>query len=190
MASFSIFYCTHTSIRPSSLPFHWECSCEGPQWPPGYEIQHLILSPHLVCPLGNINIVDYFLGPSNGCSLDFGDTTLPWFPAYIHEAFLLIFLMILKCPRTLASDLFSTYESESEVDQSCLSLCSPVDCSLPGSSVRGIFHARVLEWVSIFFSRGSSRPRDRTRVFLHCRQMLYCLSHQEVPFLYLCCCCC
>ena len=40
--------------------------------------------------------------------------------------------------------------------QSCLTLCDPVDCSLPGSSVHGISQARVLEWVAIAFSRGSS----------------------------------
>ena len=38
-------------------------------------------------------------------------------------------------------------------------------CSPPGSSVRGIFQARILEWVAIFFSRGSSQPRDRTQIF-------------------------
>ena len=55
-------------------------------------------------------------------------------------------------------------ESESEVAQSCPTLCDPVDCSSPGSSVRGIFQARILEWVAISFSRGSSQPRDRTQV--------------------------
>ena len=39
-------------------------------------------------------------------------------------------------------------------------LCDPMECSLPGSSVHGIFEARVLEWVAISFSRGSSQPRD------------------------------
>ena len=39
-----------------------------------------------------------------------------------------------------------------------------MDCSLPGSSVHGIFQARVLEWIAISFSRGSSQPRDQTRV--------------------------
>ena len=39
-----------------------------------------------------------------------------------------------------------------------------MDCSLPGSSVHGVFQARILEWVAIFFSRGSSQPRDRTWV--------------------------
>ena len=55
-------------------------------------------------------------------------------------------------------------QSESEVAQSCPTLCHPMDCSLPGSSLHGILQARVLEWVAISFSRGSSRPRDRTRV--------------------------
>ena len=54
------------------------------------------------------------------------------------------------------------HESESEVAQSCLTLCDPVDCSLPSSSVHGILQARILEWVAISFSRGSSQPRDRT----------------------------
>ena len=51
-----------------------------------------------------------------------------------------------------------------EVAQSCPTLCNPVDCSLPGSSVQGILQARLLEWVAISFSRGSSRPRDQTQV--------------------------
>ena len=55
-------------------------------------------------------------------------------------------------------------ESESEVAQLCLTLCNPMDCSLPGSSFHGILQARVLEWGDIAFSRVSSRPRDRTRV--------------------------
>ena len=51
---------------------------------------------------------------------------------------------------------------ESEVAQSCTILWDPMDCSLPGSSVHGIFQARILEWVVISFSRGSPKPRDRT----------------------------
>ena len=43
-------------------------------------------------------------------------------------------------------------KSESEVTQSCPTLCDPMDCSLPGSSAHGIFQARVLEWVAIAFS--------------------------------------
>ena len=51
-------------------------------------------------------------------------------------------------------------KSESEVIQLCPTLCDPVDCSLPGSSVHGILQARVLEWVATSFSRGSSQSRD------------------------------
>ena len=58
----------------------------------------------------------------------------------------------------------SEAESESEVAQSYPTLCNPMDCNLPGFSVHGIFQARVLEWVAISFSRGSSHPRDRTQV--------------------------
>ena len=50
------------------------------------------------------------------------------------------------------------------VAQSCLTLCDPLDCSLPGSFVHGILQARILEWVAISFFRGSSQPRDWTWV--------------------------
>ena len=51
-----------------------------------------------------------------------------------------------------------------KVAQSCPTLSDPMDCSLPGSSVHGIFQAIVLEWIAISFSRGSSQPWDRTWV--------------------------
>ena len=50
------------------------------------------------------------------------------------------------------------------VAQSCLTLCNPMDYSLPGFSVHGILQARILEWVAISFSRESSQPMDRTWV--------------------------
>ena len=53
----------------------------------------------------------------------------------------------------------------SEVAQSYPTLCDPMDCGLPRSSIHGIFQARVLEWIAISFSRGPSQPRDRTQVF-------------------------
>ena len=49
-----------------------------------------------------------------------------------------------------------------ELLQLCPTLCDPMDCSPPGSSVRGIFQARILEWVAMPSSRGSSHPMDRT----------------------------
>ena len=62
------------------------------------------------------------------------------------------------------------------VTQSCLTPCNSIYCSPPGSSVHRILQARIPEWVAIPFSRGSSRPRNLG--LLHCRQILYCLSHQ------------
>ena len=50
------------------------------------------------------------------------------------------------------------------VAQSCPTLCNPVDCSPPGSSIRGILQARILQWVAMPVSRGSSQSRDRTQV--------------------------
>ena len=65
---------------------------------------------------------------------------------------------------TFLNESFPRLKGEGEVAQLCPTLCDPVDCSLPGSSVQGILQARILEWVAISFSRESSRPRDRTRV--------------------------
>ena len=66
--------------------------------------------------------------------------------------------------------------SECEVAQSHPTLCDSVDCSPPGSSVHGVLQARILEWVGISFSRGSSRPRSRTRV--SCTAGRHPLRHQ------------
>ena len=62
------------------------------------------------------------------------------------------------------SELGLWIQKWSEVAQSCPTLCNPMDCSPLSSSVHGIFQAWILEWVTISFSRGSSRPRDRTQV--------------------------
>ena len=77
--------------------------------------------------------------------------------------------------------LFHREESESEVAQSCLTLCDPMDCSLPGYSVHGIFKTRVLERVAFSFSRGSSQPRDWTQASGIVGRHFYCLSHQGSP---------
>ena len=50
------------------------------------------------------------------------------------------------------------------VAQSCLTLCDPMDCSLPGSSGHEILQIRLLEWDAISYSRGSSRPKDRMHI--------------------------
>ena len=61
-------------------------------------------------------------------------------------------------------------------------LCDLMDCSLSGSSVHGIFQARVLEWVAISFSRRSSQPRDQTQVSHNVGRGFYHLSHQRRAF--------
>ena len=86
----------------------------------------------------------------------------------------------LHCP-------FSTWESlvcSYLLGQSCPTLCDPMDCSLPGPSVQGIFQAKILEWVSISSSRGSSQPRDWTLVScISCivRWILYNCAILEIP---------
>ena len=73
-------------------------------------------------------------------------------------------------PEHLPCDLYGSASQRAEcavlclVTQSCLTLCNPMDNSPPGSSVHGIFQARILEWVVMSSSRGSSQPRDRTQV--------------------------
>ena len=75
--------------------------------------------------------------------------------------------------------------------QSCLTLCNPMDCSLPGSSVHGISQARILEWVAMSSSRGSSQPRNQTCVsYVSCTgRQVFCFfvflttsATQEAPF--------
>ena len=67
-----------------------------------------------------------------------------------------------------------------KVLQSCTTLCNPMDCSLPGSSVHQILQARILEWAAISSSRGSSQPRAQTHISYVSgigRQVLYQLCH-------------
>ena len=75
-----------------------------------------------------------------------------------------------SCPKT-------RYWLEREKSLS-LTLCNPMVCSLSGSSFHGIFQARVLKWVAISFFRGIFLTQGLNPGLPHCRQMLYCLSHQ------------
>ena len=76
------------------------------------------------------------------------------------------------CPQALS--FLHSEKVKVLIAQSCPTLCNPMDCSPSGSSVHGILQARILEWLAIPFSRGSSQPRDLP----HCRQILCHLSHQ------------
>ena len=78
----------------------------------------------------------------------------------------------------LPSATSGTQKVKVSVTQSCPTLCDPMDCSPSGSSVCGILQARILEWVVISFSRGSSQPRDGTR-------FLFCPLHWQVGSLQL-----
>ena len=72
-------------------------------------------------------------------------------------------------------------KSESEAAQLCPTLSNPMDCSLPGSSIHGIFQARVLEWGAIAFSallQGMFLTQGSNLGLLHCRQTVYHLSHE------------
>ena len=69
------------------------------------------------------------------------------------------------------------------VTQLYLALCDHMDCSPPDSSVHGILQARILKWVAVMFSRGSSRPRLNSGL-LRCRRILYCLSYQGLGYVY------
>ena len=83
--------------------------------------------------------------------------------------------MKLPCFLTVSSNFVTTYKYTLMIDyymdgmtvcmlQSRLTLCKPTDCNPTASSALGIFQARILEWIAISSSRGSSGPRDRTHV--------------------------
>ena len=67
--------------------------------------------------------------------------------------------------------------------QSCPTPCNPMDCTLPGSSVRGILQARILEWVSISFSKGFSQPRDGTEISCIAGRFFTDWARREAPVL-------
>ena len=87
--------------------------------------------------------------------------------------------------RSLMLTSFSgTRYTTAAVAKSCLTLCNPVDCSLPGSSAHGILQARILEWVVMPSFRGSTQPRNWTQVsYISCigRRVLYHQCHVGSP---------
>ena len=67
------------------------------------------------------------------------------------------------------------------IAQSCLTLCDPMDCSPPGSSVHGILQVRILEWVARLSPRGIFPMQRPNSGLPHCRWILYQQSHQGSP---------
>ena len=86
--------------------------------------------------------------------------------------------------------VYFIYSEWSEVAQSCPTLCDPMDCSPTDSSIHGIPQARILEWGAISFSRGSSRPRDRTQVACIAGRRFNLWATREAPILYIVVCIC
>ena len=76
------------------------------------------------------------------------------------------------------------------VAQSCPTLCDWWTISLPGSSVHGILQATILEWVAYFLLQGIFLTQGSNLGLSHCRQILYCLSHQGSPIVYVYVCVC
>ena len=89
---------------------------------------------------------------------------LPFTPS--HEELLCHWPRLLQYLPSVLIHLCSWYWVKVKVlvTQSCLTLCHPMDCSPPGSSVHGILQARILGWVDIPFSRRPSQPRGQTQV--------------------------
>ena len=109
------------------------------------------------CPLGkqfSTRVFECIGSETRLSKIDYKCYHLLWCPQTNCLTFLCLSFLICK---------LGTH-THTEVAQSCPTLCDPMDCSPPGSSVHGIFQAWILEWVDISFSRGSSWARDRTQV--------------------------
>ena len=89
-----------------------------------------------------------------------GDQLAPIFQYSGHLEALLALTPVETEAHKNCTVIFGKRRKESQVVELCVTLCDPMGCSLPGSSVHEILKARILEWVAISFSRRSSRPRD------------------------------
>ena len=108
---------------------------------------------------------------------------LLWFLAVFFAPIkFFVFLAVSKCLILL--------EVEVLIAQSCPTLCNPMDCSTPGSSFHGVLQARILEWVAIPFSRGSSQSRDRTMVSCTAGGFFTIWATREAPLILLGLCIC
>ena len=90
----------------------------------------------------------------------------------------MLFLSLTQVPTAV-----TVIQCSRSVAQLCSTLSDPMDCSLPGSSVHGILQARILERVAVSSSRGSSQPRDRTRISCVSYLGRWILYHWEAPII-------
>ena len=142
-ATYSTFYTSTFNLLFLSLKMYWKWC-------------HSCHSLHLTIFLGNF----YSLG-NNDLSVKLCYYTQADTQTFHVAVFLQNLNSLTRVPYTWKQKYFFM---RSEVTQSCATLWDLMNCSLPGSSVHGLFQARVLEWVAISFSRGSSQPRDWTQV--------------------------
>ena len=112
----------------------------------------------------NMVMFFFFPNPDGGC-FPLSSWTMHFY--FVCHSVWIIYLTMWVCVCCVCS-----------VTRSCLTVCDPMDCSPLGSSVHGIFQARILEWVAISSSRGSSKPRVQTWV--------YCISWIGQQILYHC----
>ena len=107
-------------------------------------------------------------------SLDDRSSHCTGLPQYPYPSVAMQVDLALHCvPLKLYVAVLTPSTSESKVTQSCLTVCNPMDCSLPGFSVHGILQARILEWVAISLSRGIFPTQGLNPGRLHHRQILY-----------------
>ena len=138
----------------------------------------LCLQSHLPSFLGNVALVFPVKAPKPGryptaLPLPLSDMKTARMPATHTEP--PWFLEVWTCFSLVRK--LSTKWSHSVV----FDLCNPMDCILPGSSIHGIFQARILEWVAISFFRGSSQPRDRIQVSRTAGRLFTVWATREAP---------
>ena len=113
--------------------------------------------------LGALMLVDFLLD-SFWLFADSQGHSSPSFSSITSTTSTVLFIVLSKSLEVLGLQKSCKDRPVCLVTQLCPTLCDPMDYRPPGSSVPGILHARILEWVAISFSRGSSQPRHRTQV--------------------------